>query len=116
MMKKERHYEKFSFGYKVCLFLTNIFGKLFTYNFKWKEYHRISQIGNKKKTKYVSIYNDLFKYLGYCYVGELMQDLKLQKFEDAEFWISEHYDNYLSTVYGDYMTPPKKEDRIPIHM
>ena len=30
--------------------------------------------------------------------------------------ITAEYDSYLSTQYGDYMTPPDEKDRLSIHM
>ena len=32
-------------------------------------------------------------------------------FEDMEMAGPEQYDNYLRSLYGDYMTPPKEADR-----
>lgn len=36
-------------------------------------------------------------------------------FEDREYCILEHYDKYLTSVYGDYMTPPPLEKQISHH-
>lgn len=36
-------------------------------------------------------------------------------FEDAEFAVFESYDAYLTQLFGDYMTPPPVEERIPKH-
>jgi len=35
----------------------------------------------------------------------------LAQFEEKEYLIPEQYDNYLTHLYGDYMTLPKEEDR-----
>ena len=36
-----------------------------------------------------------------------------QSFEDITVRISEYYDDYLTYIYGDYMTPPPPEKRLP---
>ena len=45
------------------------------------------------------------------YFDELMD----MKFEDGKFPISKYYDKILSSIYGDYMTLPKEEDRVVKH-
>ncbi len=42
-------------------------------------------------------------------------ELITTKFEDGEFPISKYYDKILSSIYGDYMTLPKEEDRVVKH-
>ncbi len=37
-------------------------------------------------------------------------------FEDAEFPIAEHYHEYLTQVFGDYMQLPPEEQRVGLHM
>lgn len=40
---------------------------------------------------------------------------KLYKFEDGEMYLPEDADKYLTTMYGDYMTPPPVEKRVSHH-
>lgn len=42
---------------------------------------------------------------------EYYDNLIYVKFEDQKFPIPEKYDEILTQIYGDYMTPPKLEDR-----
>lgn len=116
MMKEKIDYKEYSFVYKICVAITHFLGKFFTKKWKWKRYDKISQVGNNKRTEYVTLYNDLFKLLGVRYDRDLMQSVKKQAFEDTQFYISEKYDDFLTKQYGDYMTPPKEEDRISIHL
>lgn len=39
----------------------------------------------------------------------------LYRFEDAEFYGPEKYDEYLKSLYGDYMQPPPEKDRVCRH-
>lgn len=40
---------------------------------------------------------------------------KLYKFEDGEMYLPEDADKYLTTMYGDYMTPPPPEKQVTHH-
>lgn len=43
-------------------------------------------------------------------------DKKLKfAFEDTNFWGPAGYDEYLTNLYGDYMTPPPKENQVSHH-
>ncbi len=116
MMKEKPVYKNYSCFHKVELAVTYNFGRLFSDDRKYRMYEAVSQIGNKKNTKYVTAYNDLFKLLGVCYDKETMSSVVLHQFEDVEFFITEKWDSYLRKKYGNYMTPPKKEDRIAQHI
>ena len=37
-------------------------------------------------------------------------------FENLMLPITAEYDNYLTTIFGDYMTPPKENERRPMHL
>lgn len=37
-------------------------------------------------------------------------------FEDGEYWSPKDYDRYLSSLYGDYMTPPPKDKQAAHHL
>lgn len=101
---------------KFLLISTYLMGCPFPDDFLYRIYDKVSQIGNKSETKYVTSYNDLFKLIPVRYDGRLMRDLMWADFEDVRMPITKHYDNYLTEQYGDYMTPPKESDRVPIHM
>ena len=76
------------------------------------EWNRFGVPRNGSKTGYT----DLFKLFSLRYSGKLFDAIARHKFEDIELPITSEYDSYLSIQYGDYMTPPKQEDRNPIHM
>jgi len=37
-------------------------------------------------------------------------------FEDTSFCVAEHYHEYLTQVFGDYMTPPPVEQQVGLHL
>lgn len=53
------------------------------------------------------IWYDIIK----IYPAELFKNLTKIKFEDTEFTTLSKYDEYLTILYGDYMTPPKENER-----
>lgn len=115
MLKETINYEKASFIYKVCLFVTHIVGKLFSKELLRKWYDRISEIGNKEDSKYVHCTNTSFRCLPRKYRADTWKKMVLHDFEDVQLYIPEKYEQYLTVMYGDYMTLPKEENRIPEH-
>lgn len=116
MMHQTIKREGISSGYQVCLVATYLLGRLFPDDFKFKMYDKISCWGNKKKSNYKSIYNNLFKLVGREYPFEILERMEKHVFEDMELPITEKWDDYLTITYGDYMTLPPEEKRIPEHM
>ena len=116
MMKVERDISGVSYIYKLCLIATGLLGKVFTARFKLRMYDSVSQIGNGQESKYLGIYNELFKYLGLKYDSKMLAEYMTTQFEDTNFPIIKEYDYYLKLVYGDYMTPPPEEERKPLHL
>lgn len=115
-MHKKLSFVSFSTKDKLCLTGSYIIGLLLPYKVKWYLYDRISQWGNKKKTVFVSGYNDIHKYISLLYPSDLLDSIYLHTFEDTLFPITKQYDRYLTTVYGDYMTPPESDQRKPMHI
>lgn len=48
--------------------------------------------------------------------SEWVKEIIRVPFEDGKFPIVKNYDAYLAHLYGDYMTPPPKADRVPEHI
>lgn len=116
MMKEKPRKEQHTRMMLVLLWVTFIIGLPFSDNRKFSWYHRVSQWGNSRKTKYITGYNDFFNLLTLRYSGRLMDSFDKHIFEDTEFPITCEYDNYLTTQYGDYMTPPPEQERTAIHI
>lgn len=114
-MRKYRNIEKYSFVNRMRLRFTYFVGKPFSKETKFKMYTRVSQIGKKSKSGLVCCYNGLFSDLSIVYDKKLMEKLESHVFEDTAFNTTSEYDNYLSALYGDYMTPPPIEERKPQH-
>lgn len=116
MMKVKPDYEGKSFVMKACVFITHLLGKVFSEDSLFREYDKISQMGNETQSRFVSAYDYPFGYLNRKYNSNLMNNCELHQFEDVELPITTEYDHYLTEQYGDYMTPPKEENRVSEHM
>lgn len=115
MMKKNLTLSKGSFVMKVCSFCTFWFGKLFPAKMKSKMYREVSQIGDEKKTSYMANYNGEYADLRRVYDSRIFDEIVDVPFEDTSFSVVSDYHTCLTIQFGDYMTPPKMEDRNPRH-
>ena len=115
MLKQQPSSGEFSLMYRICLGVTRVLGKLFSRNFLLNLYDRVSQIGNRKQTAYISLANDGFRQLKYKHKRQMMKEFTVHKFEDTEFCITKMFHEYLTTRYGDYMTPPSQAEQVPMH-
>lgn len=116
MLRTNEKEGNFSFVYRVCIAVTAILGKLFSKKWLAKCYDKISLWGKDSLSGELSIFNDRFKLVSLKYDKSLTDGYRTAKFHDAEFMIIEHYDDYLTAQFGDYMTPPNESDRVPQHI
>ena len=76
---------------------------------------------SKTVTKYNNINTDYFVEYSSPYLGkqimpnEVYSSYKYHEFEGKNFKIIKNYDIYLTTLYGNFMQLPPKEDRYPHH-
>ena len=113
MMKKELNFDKGGLLMKACLIVTRIMGLPFSYKTKYRWYGKLSTLwGNEN---YSQCYNTIFEYIPIFFDGDVMDHLLEVPFEDMTQPIMNKYDHWLTRRFGDYMTPPKMEDRVPRH-
>ena len=97
------------------MYIFHFIGLITTHKWKFKLYQKFSIRWNKKPTKYCTSYGYLFKEVRMEYPANLMEHLHLHQFEDIQIPIVDDYDICLSQMFGDYMTLPKEENRVPRH-
>lgn len=105
-------YEDHSLAMNICLKLTFVMGKLFHYNFKYRLYHKIAQIGCGRPQKAITRYTNLFKLLSKRYSEDLFNKISDYTFEYTALFVSDRYDEYLSTQYANYMVLVSEAERI----
>lgn len=115
MIKGKPNYSEYSLVYKFLSFVTYFAGRLFSYERKFKWYHKVSASEYGKKCREGNNYNGLFKELDIFYPSTILDNIILHDFEGYQIPIVADYDTYLKGLYGDYMTPPKESERLPQH-
>ena len=77
------------------------------------------EISISKKNDFKSAHNLLLMGNGWYQKGKIKKDVylnrKLYDFEDMKIWGINDYDEHLKRLYGDYMSLPPVEDRVPNH-
>lgn len=73
-----------------------------------------------RKSKYVNIVATANYVNNTGYSKDLMpksyfEELELAEFCGKQFYITKHWDSYLTKIYGDYMKPPKENHRANKH-
>ncbi len=107
---------KYSLKHKFLLGASYALGKLFTKKWKWKQYDKISAKDNKKPTQLQACFNASFVAVGVWFEYGILDEVVEVPFETESFFIIKKYDENLKATYGDYMTPPKEEDRKALHI
>ena len=115
MMKDKPKYKKYSYLYKIISFTTYCLGLPFSQLQKMKWYNRVSEWGNNKVHNQFIMSNDQYTGFQYRYPKYLLDEIKFIPFENTEVPAMTRYDEYLTMIYGDYMTPPDDSKRKPSH-
>lgn len=115
MIKPCPRFGEHKFFQTLLLYILHVLGIFLSFETKIQLYHYLSSWGNNRKTKYKMIYNDEYSLLSKQYSSDLLDSLVRLPFEDMKVYGIEKFDDYLSYIFGDYMTPPDKNDRLPRH-
>lgn len=116
MMKRQVSLQTGSLFLKLCGIVTFFLGCFFPNTLKRKWYDQVSQWGNDKISKYCSCYNYSYRNIGISFNADALERISRLPFEDTVVSAMNDYDDYLTTIYGDYMTPPAVGDRISKHL
>lgn len=94
----------------ITLPIIKAYAKIHSTSFIKRKCKRFISKQNRKKSKYIC------NFVGYAlfkdiYDADIFNEYTTHKFENNKYCIFKNYDKYLTTLYGDYMTPPPKEKR-----
>ena len=115
MIKTELHLKKGNFGQKMASVFTFFIGKLLPSSIKLGLFDSVSKISNKKNTRNCACYNAEFLYAGREYDGRLLKNIIKVSFDGNLLPVSNLYDSYLTSLYGDWRIPPAVENRVTKH-
>ncbi len=116
MMKSHLSMKKGSLLMRFFSLITWLMGIPFSVQTKYRWYQNISKWGNGKPTKELACFNACFKDVHCRFDKDIMDKIEYAPFETEMAPVMGGYDNFLTSRYGDYMTPPKEKDRVPQHM
>lgn len=71
---------------------------------------------NKQDTGYYASFGARFRYKNTFYRKDLYSQPTYVDFEDTKLPVSQKYDELLTQIYGDYMTPPPVNEQFGWHM
>ena len=71
---------------------------------------------NGKETDYYGFFYGRTKYKTAIVKKELFGKPLRVPFEDTQLCVAEHYHEYLTQMFGDYMTPPPVEQQVGLHL
>lgn len=114
--RKKIELKKYKGSMKLAVLFFSIFGKIIPMKSLFKLQDRLSKLfykSRKSTTWYYSNYQP--DYIDIKVNKDWYEKYLNIKFEDATLSIIDEYDSVLHLVYGDYMTPPPKADRVPTH-
>ena len=114
--RKKLELKKYKGSMKLAVLFFSIFGKIIPMKSLFKLQDRLSKLiykSRKSTTWYYSNYQP--DYIDIKVNKDWYEKYLNIKFEDATLSIIDEYDSVLHLVYGDYMTPPPKADRVPTH-
>ncbi len=118
MIKNKADLTKGSLLLKLCSLGCLVLGYPFSYATKRHWFDKVSQWWNGSSSRFVKIYNDQYFALKTLYPSNVMDINKIVRlpFEDTMVNGLAEYDRYLTLIYGDYMTPPVENKRVPQHL
>jgi lipopolysaccharide cholinephosphotransferase len=107
--------KKYSVPLRLPVFLGAGAGKAVSMKGLFLSQDRSAKAWNRKKTArwFYSNYQPDFLYV--TLTDECVKELTRMPFEDTELSVTQHYDDILKALYGDYMKLPPKEKRVPAH-
>ena len=114
--RKKLDLKKYKGSMKIAVSVFSIIGKIISMKYLFKLQDRLSKLfykSRKSSTLYYSNYQP--DYIDIKVNKDWYEKYLNIKFEDTVLSIIDEYDSVLQLVYGDYMTPPPKADRVPTH-
>ena len=71
---------------------------------------------NKRETESRMFWTGRYRYNQSIYNKELFEESVYLPFEDTMLPVPKKYDQWLTQIFGDYMTPPPVKDQIGLHL
>lgn len=111
---KKKHCHSFSEKLKISVL--GFFGRFKKLDSIIRKQSKLSDKYNNKQTNRYYLSNNLMPFIHTLYEKKWISGVKYIEFEGHLLPCPIDYDKILTSLYGDYMTPPPESERIPIHV
>ena len=112
----EKTKQKHGFVESAQIFVLGTLGKLQTLSKIFKKQQKLSAKYREVKTERYCLSNTIMKEIHLSYPKRCIEGAVKLPIRDRMFSAPSGYEEILTNMYGDYMTPPKEEDRRPMHI
>lgn len=100
---------------KMVVRMTSLVGNLFSTRLLMNMQKKIATLNNHKDTQYKCFYSYPFGYLNYLFPSKIYIEDEMLEFEGNMFPVPKGWSEALTILFGDYMTPPPMDKRVPMH-
>lgn len=111
----DKHKNEHSFSEKMKIFVLTTMGRFQSLDKIFKKQDSLSSAYRNENTERYCITNAIMKEIHNAYPMACIEETVELPIRDRVFPCPAGYDTILTALYGDYMTPPKTEDRVPMH-
>lgn len=101
---------------RIAVFLTSAIGRLFSVDLLMKLQRKIATLCESRNTAFKSCFAYEFSRLDRTFPSHVYEEVEYREFEGYMLPIPRGWHDSLTILYGDYMTPPPIEERVPTHM
>ena len=108
--------KKHSFTEKLKVATLKCVGKTMRLDKILKKHEELSSRHNGAKGDYFFVSNGLMNEIDLLFKRSAYETTVMLPIRDELFCCPSDWDHVLTSFYGDYMTPPKEEDRRPMHI
>ncbi len=112
----EKSREKHSFMQNMQVAVLRTMGKFMRLKKIFERQEKLSTSYRDFETQHYCVTNFPVRALGHHFDSEVFSTPIKMTLHGREFSCPSGYDAILTKYYGDYMTPPKKEDRVSLHI
>jgi lipopolysaccharide cholinephosphotransferase len=109
-------YSKYSPVQRIVVFILSHLGKLFSLHTIALLYDSVAKMFSKSNKKYVMSTHSAQDAFGDCYEYSWYSEISEAVINDEKFPVPKGYDKILKKHYGDYMSLPPEDKRVPKHV
>ena len=100
---------------KIAVSIGLLLGRFFSARTLMTWQHRIATASNGRFTQNKCVFSYPVSFLSCLFPEDIFDEVDMVEFEGYSFPAPSGWHKYLSILYDDYMTPPPKAERIPMH-